>query len=170
MTWTLVLDLAMALLLAASIATGITMNRRLAGLRADRAELETLAENFREATRRADDGIAGLKVSAQALQERIGEAQGLADDLQFLIERGGGLADRLETGVRALRRNEVRSRETPAEPAIVPAAEALSKPRLAAAGKNDDAGARARPKAHPAAAEPRSEAERHLLAALRGRG
>jgi biopolymer transport protein ExbB/TolQ len=99
-TWTLALDALMAVLLAISIATTIVLNRRLNILRGDRAELEKLTQDFREATDRADHGVVGLKVSAQSLQERIESARTLADDLEFLIERGGGIADRLEAEVR----------------------------------------------------------------------
>jgi biopolymer transport protein ExbB/TolQ len=143
-TWTVALDVLMALLLATSIATTIVLSRRLSSMRGDRAELEKLTQHFREATDRADHGVAGLKISAQSLQERIEAARALADDLQFLIERGGSVADRLEAEVRAARRPETRVR-----PAV-------------AAG-ND---ARPKPREVP---QPRSAAERHLLAALRQR-
>jgi biopolymer transport protein ExbB/TolQ len=138
-TWTLALDALMAVLLAISIATTIVLNRRLNILRGDRAELEKLTQDFREATDRADHGVVGLKVSAQSLQERIESARTLADDLEFLIERGGGIADRLEAEVRAARRPEVRAK--PLAPA------------------NNDA--RAKPRESPP--QPRSAAERHLL-------
>jgi hypothetical protein len=145
MTWTVALDALMAVLLAISIATTIVLNRRLNILRGDRAELEKLTQNFREATDRADHGVVGLKVSAQSLQDRIESARALADDLEFLIERGGGIADRLEAEVRAARRPEMRAK--PLAPA-----------------SND-----ARPKPREGLPQPRSAAERHLLAALRQR-
>src|SRR5512147_3074259 len=110
MTWTVALDLLVAVLLATSIATTIVLSRRLSNMRGDRAELEKLAQLFREATDRADHGVTGLKISAQSLQERMDAAKTLADDLQFLIERAGGIADRLEAEVRAARRSETRAR------------------------------------------------------------
>jgi biopolymer transport protein ExbB/TolQ len=143
-TWTVALDILMAVLLATSIATTIVFSRRLNSMREDRAELEELTRHFREATDRADQGVVGLKVTAHSLQERIEAARAMADDLQFLIERGGGIADRLETEVRASRR---------AEPRAQPAATVSSEPRA----KPRDIG------------QPRSAAERHLLAALRKR-
>jgi biopolymer transport protein ExbB/TolQ len=145
MTWTLALDALMAVLLPTSIATTIVLNRRLNVLRDHRAELEELTQNFREATDRADHGVVGLKVSAQSLQERIESARALADDLEFLIERGGGIADRLEAEVRAARRPEVRAKSL--APASIDA----------------------RAKTSESPAQPRSAAERHLLAALRQR-
>ncbi len=144
MTWTIALELLMAVLLATSIATTIVLGRRLNSMREDRAELEKLTRHFREATDRADQGVVGLKVTAHSLQERIEAARAMADDLQFLIERGGGIADRLETEVRAARRPEAR-----AKPSAVASGEPRVKPRDVA--------------------QPRSAAERHLLAALRQR-
>jgi biopolymer transport protein ExbB/TolQ len=144
-TWTVALDVLMVVLLASSIATTFVLNRRLTSLRGDRAELEKLTRVFREATDRADHGVVGLKVSAQSLQERMEAARALAADLEFLIERGGGIADRLEAEVRAAKRLEPRAK--PSAPA------------------NNDA--RAKPREGPP--QPRSAAERHLLAALRQR-
>lgn len=144
-TWTIALDALTAVLLATSIATTIVLNRRLNSLRDDRAELEKLAADFREATERADHGVAGLRVSAQSIQERIEAARALADDLEFLIDRGGGIADRLEAEVRAARPPASRPR-----PVAATGPENGSKPRQGTA-------------------QPRSAAERHLLAALRQR-
>lgn len=157
MPWTVALDVVMAFLLVASIATTIVLNRRLASLRGDRAELEKLAEHFRRATERADEGVSGLKISAQTLQERIDAARSVADDLAFLIDRGGGLADRLEVDVRAARRPQTHPQAAPATSSATTASSVAA-----------DTGAR--PKARGAAGEPRSAAERHLLAALRARG
>lgn len=75
MFWTFALDVLMAALLAASIATTVILNRRLTGLRGDNAELEKLTRSFQEATDRADHGVSGLKVSAQSLQERMDQAR-----------------------------------------------------------------------------------------------
>jgi hypothetical protein len=144
MTWTVALDLLVAVLLATSIATMIILSRRLSNMRADRAELEKLAQHFHEATDRADHGVAGLKISVESLQERIDAARTLADDLRFLMERGGAIADRLESEVRAARRPETRARPEP-----TPSSDSRPKPRDLP--------------------QPRSAAERHLLAALRKR-
>lgn len=130
MPWSLVLDALVAVLLAACIAAALILERRLASLRADRSELEKLMRGFQDATDRADHGVSGLKVSAQTLQERIDAARALAEDLQFLIERGGAAADRLENEIRAARRQEARTRtpspgtgatgSTPARPGALP--------------------------------------------------
>ena len=201
MSWTLALDVLIALLLAGTITTTFLLNRRLAVLRADRDELDKLAQNFLHATQRADDGVAGLKVSALTMQERIEAARTLADDLDFLIERGAGVADRLESTVRTIRRTdgggktELRSRpelhdrqasrpDTKARSELHATRAADVKPEARAAAAafaaKPTAGASAAPTIKPhrqpapaaarAAAEPRSEAERVLLAAMRAHG
>lgn len=142
MPWSLVLDALVAVLLAACIAATLILERRLTELRAGRSEMEKLIRSFQEATDRADHGVSGLKISAQALQERIDAARALAEDLQFLIERGGAAADRLENEIRAARRQEARTR--PPSPGLA----ATATP----------------PRAGPG---PRSAAELHLLATMR---
>lgn len=148
MLWTLALDILMSLLLSGCIVTTVILNRRLTQLRGDSAELEKLTRSFQEATDRADHGVSGLKLSAQSLQERAEQARALVDDLQFLIERGGSLADRLEDGVRATKRADVRAKPAP----VTAGAEA------------------ARPRHHRPTTPPRSAAELHLLAAMRAHG
>jgi uncharacterized protein DUF6468 len=208
MPWTLALDILVALLLAATIAATFSLNRRLGALRSDRAELEKLAQDFLHAMQRADDGVAGLKVSTHSMQEHIEAARTLADDLEYLIDRGAGVADRLESTVRAIRRSdgggpdfrtqpELHDRPVaglaagPAAPKPAaaakpvapakPAAPAVAPARPAAGGyaSRPAAGAAApvgKPQRQPvqaavaAAGEPRSEAERVLLAALRAHG
>ena len=95
--WSLALDVLMAVAARRLDRATIILNRRSNVLRGDSGELEKLTRSFRRRRTRADHGVGGLKVSAQALQERIERAaRALADDLQFLIERGGSVADRLE--------------------------------------------------------------------------
>lgn len=165
MPWTLVLDLVMTLLLAATIVATIMLNRRLNGLREARCELESLAERFQASTSRADEGVAGLKMKAQSLQELVETVRGLSSDLEFLIERGSTIADRLEADVRAARRTEGRTTVTAG---VASSAAGASR----AAGVTASAPVAAPPaaKAQPRErAELRSEAERHLMAALRSR-
>ncbi len=164
MTWTLALDLVMTLLLAATIVATVMLNRRLNGLRDARTELESLADRFQASTSRADEGVAGLKLKAQSLQELVETARVLSSDLEFLIERGGGIADRLEADVRAARRPDARPDVTAGVAnAAGPAAAGMAPSRSASIAPG---GTRARPREN---AELRSEAERHLMAALRSR-
>lgn len=144
MPWSLVLDLLVAALLAACIVASLILDRRLARLRGDSGELEKLTRSFQEATDRADHGASALKGSAEALQERLDAARALVEDLQFLIERGGSVADRIENEIRSARRID-------AGPRLVAPAAAGAKPSRGA-GRTT---------------APRSAAELHLLATLR---
>ena len=99
----LFLDILVAVLLVVTISYAVVLNRRLTGLRRDKAELEKLTASFEKATRRAVESTMTLKGTAHVLQDRVDTAASLREDLQFLIERGTATADRLEAGVRASR-------------------------------------------------------------------
>ncbi len=109
MPLSLLIDILVAGLLVATIGYAISLNRRLSLLRQDRDELERLAAEFAGATARADEGVRQLRRTADDLgnrmDERIQKAEGLRDDLVFLIERGDTVADRLESTVRAARKD-----------------------------------------------------------------
>lgn len=143
----LILDLLLVVLLAVTIGYAVILNRKLSSLRKDRNELQSLATNFGQATLRAEESIGRLKKTADALQERIDKAQGLRDDLAFLIDRAGTSADRLEEGVRASRGKTAPTTGT-----------VIGLGSQGATGGSDDA------------IQPRSEAERELLRALRSAG
>ena len=103
MTFSLVLDILIAVLLVVTISYAMVLNRRLYSLRKDKAQLEKLAASFGEATLKAGQGTMVLKSATGALQECIDKAEILRDDLQYLIDRGASSADRLETVVRSSR-------------------------------------------------------------------
>lgn len=103
MTLSLGLDIAFAVLLVTTIGYAIVLNRKLGNLRQHKEELERLAMTFSQATVRAEDGVQRLKSSTEQMQKSIDKAQGLRDDLAFLIDRGSLAADRLEEGVRGTR-------------------------------------------------------------------
>lgn len=130
----LAVDLLVAGLLIATIVYCFLLNRRLDGLRAGHAELRGLIADFNKATEKARSGVANMKAAAEDagrnLQEQTSKARGLADELAFMNETGGRLADRLASGIDASRRQ-------------------TQKP-IASDGE-----------------QPRSEAERELMQALR---
>lgn len=103
MTFSLVLDILIAVLLVVTISYAMVLNRRLDRLRKDKAQLEKLSASFGEATLKAGQGTLVLRNTTGALQECIDKAEILRDDLQFLIDRGTSTADRLETVVRSSR-------------------------------------------------------------------
>jgi hypothetical protein len=90
MSFALIIDIVVAILLMVTIGYAIVLNKRLGNLRRDRSELEKLAINFHASTTRADESITRLTSSVGGLQ----------DDLIFLTERGSSTADRLEESVR----------------------------------------------------------------------
>jgi hypothetical protein len=153
-TLSLVLDVIVAGLLIATIAYAAVLDRRIRQLRATRVELETMVVGFNAATARAESAIGDLKSGTEAggreLKPLIATGRQIADDLQFLIERGNELADRLGTGITAAR---------------VAAAKASAKPSARPVGFPNTAraqGERADPSGRNA-----SDAEHALLKALR---
>ena len=144
MNFTLILDVVLIGLLAVTIGYAIALNRKLTQLRRNKGELQQLVATFTQATLKTEDSIGRVVTGTEALQERINKAQGLRDDLAFLIERANSAADRLEDGVRATRP------KAPAAPA--PGATGV------------------RPADSEDGIEPRSDAERELLKAIRSAG
>ena len=100
MSFALIIDIVVAILLMVTIGYAIVLNKRLGNLRRDRGELEKLAINFHASTTRADESITLLTSSVGGLQDQIGKAESMRDDLIFLTERGSSTADRLEESVR----------------------------------------------------------------------
>ena len=122
MTVTLIVDLLLVVLLAATIAAAIVLQRRLDALRADHGRLDAVAGRFADATARAEDGIGRLKLSTDALNDRLAAAEAVIADLRFLSDEANRAADRAESGVRALRAEGPRPRAaaTPAPAERVP--------------------------------------------------
>ncbi len=105
MEWAL--EIALIFLLAATLFHALRLERALGMLKRDRASLEELIEGFNSSTRQAEQGIDRLRSTAEGAGRQIARhieiASGLKDDLMFLNERGGKLADRLDGQVRAAR-------------------------------------------------------------------
>lgn len=158
MTPTLIGDLTVAFLLIATIGYVAVLNRRLGLLRKDKAKLEELIKGLNAASSNAQAGIQGLRQATDELgrgvEKELAAGRSLRDDLHYLIERGGSVADRLEGSIRARREESPRLADVPA-------------PRASAAGKV------AQLHAGSDEPEPRtsqiSRAERELLRALGGR-
>ncbi len=167
-------DAIVAVLLIVTIGYAAVLNRRLGVLRSDRARFEELMQSLTAAAQRAEAGVAALKSAAEdggrRLEKKIEQAQRLYDDIGYLAERGGAIADRLEGTIRA-RRDESRPqpvaerlRDPDPEPALRGRERARgAEPRAAAADLRPGAVLR-----EPSVAAP-SRAERELLRALSGR-
>lgn len=140
MNLSILADLLVAALLAATIGYCVVLNRRLGALRGAQGEMKTMIAEFDRAIGSANASIANLRQAGEAagkdLEERVASARTLVDELNFLTDSGNKLADRLVA-------------ERP-----------VQKPRLVEVPVDVEVGA-------PAIAAPRSEAERELLQALR---
>lgn len=160
MSWFVLLDGVVALLLAATIVYAILLNRKLGHLRGNRSDIEQTAAAFHEAITKAEASVAKLKVSSDDLRLQVDKAQSLKDDLTLLIARGDAVADTLEEAVRAGRKQ----RDGAPRPRAVAGVGGTATRAAGAVGAEppptrSDALA-------SASATPRSEAERELLRAL----
>lgn len=95
----IIIDVVMVGLLAATIAYAIILNRQIIALRESRGEMAELIQGLNEAMGRAETGVRTLKKAAgdtgEDLQRTVIKAQALRDELQFMIEAGDTLANRL---------------------------------------------------------------------------
>lgn len=162
MTLTLLSNIPIALLLVITIGYAAVLNRRLGGLRGDRAKLQELIQALTAATGNAQAGIAGLRETAAELADdvdrKLAASRALKDDLSYLIERGGSVADRLEGTIRARREEPPRPGE--GERASVAARPAAGERVMTLRNEVDELSALRRPGA------PVSRSERDLLRAL----
>jgi DNA helicase HerA-like ATPase len=156
--------LAVAVLLLATIAYVAVLNRRLGLLRDDKAQLEKLIQGLNTVVNSAQSGVTELHQAANEvgkdLDKKVTTGQALRDDLNYLIERGGSLADRLEGTIRA-RRTETVPRAPDAPRPAVSRAAGVDKVMPLRGDVEDQSADRP--------ASPISRAERDLIRALGGR-
>lgn len=179
----IILDIIVAGLLVMTIGYAMVLNKKISGLRRDKAQLEKLASTFSAATAKAGTHLSDLQKTASMLEGQIKTATTLRDDLAFLVDRGGRTADKLENAVRHSRDDSgVDLRDMGTHPVFD---EKHGKPQAAvhdfqtgkprpvrpmtkeAVRAGASSSAQQRPVREPAGLEPRSEAERDLLRALR---
>jgi hypothetical protein len=150
MEW--MLDIALVILLTATLFHAIRLERALGVLKRDRAALETLVATFNASTQAAESGIERLRVASEGsgrnIQRQIDTATTLKDDLTFIVQRGEGLADRLDELVRATRPTLAMAEHPSSRSAYMPQAATVER-----AGREEP--------------QVRSQAERDLLKALR---
>lgn len=168
MTLTLIVEIVVAVLLLTTMGISLILNRRLGNLRANQDEMRRLIGDFDKALAKARHGMSELKTTSAAAdtahEERMKQAKALRDELGFMIETADRLADRLAgeaSGNRAAKQQRaappasaVQERAEPAKTQAPVTPFPPRKPPL-------DSGAR------DFKLEPRSEAERELLMALR---
>ena len=179
-SFSLILDVVLAVLLVVMIWYSVMLNRRLNRFRGNREHMEKLAATFNDATTRATDSIGDLRIASDALQDQLAKAESLRDDLVFLVDRGTIAADRLEENVR-LARDEHGAVTGPVNPVETadpleavepirqrPAPKVAAKAPVGHAELDDDEMTMPAAVADAKkAGAPRSEAERALLKAIR---
>lgn len=164
-TISIALDIVLVLLLLAVIFYAVRLNRHMASLKNNRAELEALVKEFTRSTGRAETALARLKRGAgdnvREVRDVVVKAESLRDDLGFLVSRGEKIADRLEQGISG-------SRESAPE---------TEKPAKTAAGRRNRSGkgtagdsADAAADADAAGEEPEKKTRSGLLKTLQDMG
>jgi hypothetical protein len=169
MSSTLIADGIVAFLLVITIFYAAKLNRKLSALRADKAELQALVQSLAEASQSAEAGVMGLKAGAEEIGRLLGkkaqDAQALREDLAYMIDRGGIVADRLEGSLRT-RRDEPGSAPLRPRAAEAPSAQPEARPRREAKGSTANL---IHQMASRLAASAPSRSERDLAQALAGR-
>lgn len=96
----LILDMAIAVLLAVTIGYSVVLYRRLGVLRSSHDDMEKLVRKFAYSIERAQTGLLSLKTASTELSsvlvERTEAARAVGDDLGFLTTSADRLADRLD--------------------------------------------------------------------------
>lgn len=104
---TLSLDVIVLAVLIATLVRAARLERALHILRGERGAWEAAVGGLGAGTRDAHAGLAELRTTADGIAREVaaqaGRADGLKDDLAFLIERAERACDRLENLVRASR-------------------------------------------------------------------
>lgn len=97
---TTVINALIIVLLVVTIAYCWLLNRRIKILQDSRGELAKLLKHFDESTQRASDSIIALQSASKKIgdniQQHMDKANYLIDDLTFMIEKGGKLANQME--------------------------------------------------------------------------
>ena len=100
----LFIELIVVALLSAVIFFTLRLNKHFQMLQKNRAELARQLSGFAHSTERAEAAIQQVRLStnesAQQMEELLQRAEMLKQDLGYLVDRGNGLADRLEGGIR----------------------------------------------------------------------
>jgi hypothetical protein len=115
----LLADGLLVLLLGATIAYAVVLNRKLSLLRATKDDMARMLAEFAETTAQAEASVRELRERAAASGDglsavvadagaKLQKAGVLKDDLAFLVEKGEALADRLERGLEGGRASQAR--------------------------------------------------------------
>jgi len=109
----LIVDSILAVLLVGAIIACFIVYRRLSTIREGQDELRQLVEQLNHAAVEAQRSVAGLRSSADEIEQRLSSerqrASVLADELAMITEAGNNLADRIEKGLTSEKRGEKQS-------------------------------------------------------------
>ena len=98
----LVVEVVLTLLLAATVAYCAVLERRLRRLRSDQAALTQTVEALNAGIARAQSSLFALRSAAaeagEALEGNAGKARALADELSVMLAAGERIAARIEAG------------------------------------------------------------------------
>lgn len=118
----IILEALVGILLVITVVYCAILDRRLKALRDGQDGLKAIIDGLDAATLRAQSGIAELRVSGDAvsgkLQEQVGKARALADELEIMVEAASRLADRLESGWSANAKQERPALAPPVTPPV----------------------------------------------------
>ncbi len=181
------LDISVIIMLVAFMITARQLNGKLKAIRAAQADFDAMVQRFTLASQTAQRAMAEMKdqaVSGQEdLQSKAAEAKALFEELQFMIDAGNNLADRLEKSATSARERATQQPQTAARAAAQAAAPLRQAPAKAApSGALPAAQAAASVAASASASKapasvagqmktrPQTRAEAELLAALQAAG
>jgi len=130
LNWSLILDVVMIAMMAATMIYAFTLNRNLERLKSVKTEFDATVQKLTLSITQAEKGLQDLKLTAQEvggdMESRIADARGLAQELQFMIETADGMANRLS---RAAEGSNVTKIETPKSAPSVPLVKAGGQPQ-----------------------------------------
>jgi len=102
MTFSLIVEIALTLLLAATLVTCAILERRLSALRRNQDGFKETIGELNQAIAAAGASMRMLKMAAsgagEALDERLSRARNLSDELALLTNSGERIAQRIERG------------------------------------------------------------------------
>ena len=100
----LLIDILIVLLLIPTIIYAFLLNKKMSFLQKNKEDMMKMVVALDDATSKAEMGMPKLKAIADkaitTLQDGLNKADGVKDDLSFLIEKADSMADRLEGKIR----------------------------------------------------------------------
>jgi uncharacterized protein YoxC len=136
MSWSLIADGALAILLVATLFYVRRFSKKIEAIRSSRGEFEKLIADLTRSTDQAASHLHQFKTTAELagkdLQARVERVQSMTaefgrigDDLKLLTERAENAANRLEAAIGRSRQGSVMPAPSPGPAAPAPAAPAL---------------------------------------------